>query len=106
MRQRAPVVSVGLTQHTRAFEPWRNWHPVDRLAAGFVQQAFIWDVFDAIEAGTYSMTDTDFSVEIEGLAGTQDYVGINYYGRFYVQMDIDAMAGRARYPHPRPDGPE
>ena len=89
---RGQSISVGLTQHTRAFEPWRNWHPVDRLAAGFVQQAFIWDVFDAIEAGTYSMTDTDFSAEIEGLAGTQDYVGINYYGRFYVQMDIDAMA--------------
>ena len=89
---RGQSISVGLTQHTRAFEPWRNWHPVDRLAAGFVQQAFIWDVFDAIEAGTYSMTDTDFSSEIEGLAGTQDYVGINYYGRFYVQMDIDAMA--------------
>ena len=73
---------MGLTQHTRAFEPWRNWHPVDRLAAGFVQQAFIWDVFDAIQGWHLSMTDTDFSAEIEGLAGTQDYVGINYYGRF------------------------
>jgi beta-glucosidase len=81
-----------LTQHTRAFEPWRNWHPLDRLSAGFVQQAFIWDVFDAIESGTYAMANTDFTADIEGLAGTQDYVGINYYGRFYVQMDIDAMA--------------
>ena len=43
-------ISVGLTQHTRAFEPWRNWHPIDRLTAEFVQQAFIWDVFDAIES--------------------------------------------------------
>jgi beta-glucosidase len=89
---RGQSISVGLTQHTRAFEPWRNWHPLDRLAAGFVQQAFIWDVFDAIESGTYAMTDTDFNVVVDGLAGTQDYVGINYYGRFYVQMDIDAMA--------------
>ena len=89
---RGQTISVGLTQHTRAFEPWRNWHILDRLAAGFVQQAFIWDVFDAIESGTYAMTDTDFATTIDGLAGTQDYVGINYYGRFYVQMDFDAMA--------------
>jgi beta-glucosidase len=89
---RGQAIAVGLTQHTRAFEPWRNWHPLDRLSAGFVQQAFIWDVFDAIESGTYAMANTDFTADIEGLAGTQDYVGINYYGRFYVQMDIDAMA--------------
>ena len=89
---RGQVISVGLTQHTRAFEPWRNWHPMDRLAAGFVQQAFIWDVFDAIESGTYAMANTDYTATIDGLAGTQDYVGINYYGRFYVQMDVDAMA--------------
>ena len=89
---RNQTISVGLTQHTRAFEPWRNWHPIDRLTAEFVQQAFIWDVFDAIESGHYAMTNTDFTADIEGLAGTQDYVGINYYGRFYVQMDIDAMA--------------
>ena len=89
---RGQQIKVGLTQHTRAFEPWRNWHPMDRLAAGFVQQAFIWDVLDAVQHGTYRMTDTDFSKTIEGLAGTQDYVGINYYGRFYIQMDVGAMA--------------
>jgi len=89
---RDQTITVGLTQHTRAFEPWRNWHPLDRLTAEFVQQAFIWDVFDAIESGHYAMTNTDFAINIEGLAGTQDYVGINYYGRFYVQMDLDAMA--------------
>jgi beta-glucosidase len=103
---RGQSISVGLTQHTRAFEPWRNWHPVDRLTAEFVQQAFIWDVLDAIETGTYTMTDTAYSATIDGLAGTQDYVGINYYGRFYVQMDIDAMAaGPVTHTHD-PNDPE
>ena len=50
--QRHQSIEVGLTQHTRAFEPWRNWHLFDRLAADFIQQAFIWDIFDAIESGT------------------------------------------------------
>ncbi len=85
-------IRVGITQHTRAFEPWRNWAPLDRIAAGFVRQAFIWDVLDAIESGTYTMTDTDYRAEIEGLKGSQDYVGINYYGRFYVEMDATNMA--------------
>ena len=48
-------ISVGLTQHPRQ-RPWRNWHPIDRLTAEFVQ-AFIWDVFDAIESGRYAMTN-------------------------------------------------
>jgi beta-glucosidase len=37
--ERGQSIAVGLTQHTRAFEPWRNWHPMDRLSAEFVQQA-------------------------------------------------------------------
>jgi len=89
--QRNQTIKVGLTQHTRAFEPWRNWHLFDRLAADFIQQAFIWDIFDAIESGTYTMTDSEYQRTIDGLKGTQDYVGINYYGRFYVQMDVDAL---------------
>jgi len=90
--RRGQAIRVGLTQHTRAFEPWRNWSPLDRLAAGFVRQAFIWDVLDAVESGSYAMTNTEYRVEIPGLAGSQDYVGINYYGRFYVEMGLGDLA--------------
>jgi beta-glucosidase len=90
--RRGQAIRVGVTQHTRAFEPWRNWHPLDRLAAGFVRQAFIWDVLDAIESGTYAMANTDYQAEIPDLRGSQDYVGINYYGRFYVEMNLASMA--------------
>lgn len=89
---RGQSVRVGLTQHTRSFEPWRTWWPLDRLAAGFVRQAFIWDLLDAVESGTFAMTNTDYRREIPGLAGTQDYVGINYYGRFYVEMGLAQLA--------------
>ena len=46
------------------------------------------DVLDAIESGTYAMTDTDFKQDIPALAGTQDYIGINYYGRFFVEVNL------------------
>lgn len=90
--RRGRAIRVGITQHTRAFEPWRNWHPLDRLAAGFVRQAFIWDVLDALETGSYAMANTEYRAEIPGLRGSQDYVGINYYGRFFVEMGFGSLA--------------
>lgn len=82
-----PQTWVGIAQHTRAFEPWNNWNPLDRFAAAQVDQVFIWDFLDALETGVLKMSGTDFSEAIPGLAGTQDYVGLNYYGRFYVEID-------------------
>ena len=79
---------VGITQHTRAFEPWRNWNPLDRFAARQIDEIFIWDLLDALETGELQLTGTGFSEQIDGLAGTQDYVGINYYGRFYIEVSL------------------
>lgn len=79
---------VGIAKHTRAFEPMRNWAPLDRLSAAAVEQAFIWDFMDAIESGTLKISNTDYAATIPGLKGTQDYVGINYYGRFYVESSL------------------
>lgn len=103
--RRGASARVGITQHTRAFEPWRNWNPLDRIATGFVRQAFIWDVLDAIESGTYAMTDTDFEQDIPALAGTQDYIGINYYGRFFVEVNLGDIGRPIIHPND-PSDPE
>ena len=81
-------VNVGITKHTRAFEPLRRQAPLDRLTAKAVDQAWNWDFIDAIETGRLKLTNTKVDLPIEGLKGTQDYVGINYYGRFYVKSDL------------------
>ncbi len=81
-------VLVGIAKHTRAFEPLRNWAPLDRLSAATIEQAFIWDFLDAINSGTLKLTNTAINQPIHGLAGTQDYVGVNYYGRYYVESNI------------------
>lgn len=78
-------IEVGFTQHTRRFEPLRNWHALDRLTAHLVEQVFQWDFCDALKTGTYRMTTTGFKEEIPNLKDSWDYLGINYYGRFYVR---------------------
>lgn len=80
--------AVGVTQHTREFAPYRNYAILDRIIAGKVEQAFIWDFTDAIQTGVLKVTNTDIEETIDGLKGTQDFVGINYYGRFYIKSNI------------------
>ena len=79
---------VGIAKHTRAFEPMRNWAPLDRLTAASIDQAFIWDILDAIETGVLKISNTDYEVAIPNLKGSQDYIGVNYYGRYYVESNI------------------
>jgi beta-glucosidase len=85
-----PKALVGVTQHTREFAPYRNHAILDRIIAGKVEQAFIWDFTDAIRTGVLKVTNTDIEKPIPGLGGTQDFIGINYYGRFYIKSNIMA----------------
>lgn len=98
------TVNVGFTKHTRSFEPLRNWAPLDRLTAQAVDQAFNWDFNDAVASGRLKLTNTPIDKEIEGLKGSQDYVGINYYGRFYIKSDILNPTKPQVLPHD-PDAP-
>lgn len=90
--RRGQPVQVGYAQHTRVFEPLRPRSLLDRLTAGLITRAFIWDFCDAVNTGTLRLTGTPKSTggqqEIPGLRGTQDYLGINYYGRFYVRSHL------------------
>jgi beta-glucosidase len=86
--ERQARVNVGIAENVAAFEPLRNWAPLDRLTAGMAAQAWNWDFLDAIESGRLKLTGTDIDRNIPGLKGTEDYIGINYYNRVYVKSDI------------------
>ena len=79
---------VGIAKHTRTFQALRNWAPLDIISSKAVEQAFIWDFMDAINTGILKITNTNIKKNIAGLAGTQDYIGINFYGRFYVKSSL------------------
>jgi beta-glucosidase len=81
-------VNVGIAQNVGAFEPLRNWAPLDRLTAGMAEQAWNWDFLDAIESGRLKLANTDIDRNVEGLKGAEDFIGINYYNRVYVKSDL------------------
>ncbi len=85
-------IEVGYTKHTREFEAYRNWNFFDRFLAYMVEKAFIWDFMDAVDTGILKVTNTKYKKEIPGLKGTYDYVGINYYSRFYVKSSFPELA--------------
>jgi beta-glucosidase len=57
---------VGIDQHVRTFVPWSNEALLDRVTAWMINRKFVWE----------HLNDT---------AANSDYVGINYYGRYYVK---------------------
>ena len=86
--ERSAEVNVGITENTLAFEPLRNWAPLDRLTAQAIDQAWNWDFLDAIRSGRMKLADTNIDEPIAGLKDAEDYVGINYYSRVYVKSDL------------------
>jgi beta-glucosidase len=86
--ERQAPVTVGLTQAVMHVVPLRNWAPLDRLTARYIDQAWNWDFLDAVQTGRMKLTDTDIDREIPDLKGSEDYVGLNYYMRMYVESDI------------------
>jgi len=76
---------VGIAHHVRHFVPYRNGNPLDRFTAMMVDRAFTLDFMDAIHTGLLRPAFGGGIVEIPGLKGTMDYVGLNFYGRFYVK---------------------
>ena len=86
-RRRGKEAVVGLTQHVRVFEPYRNWSIYDRVLAMTFEKSLVWDFLDAIKTGTFRLAATGFTVDIPGLKGSMDYVGMNYYSKSYVKAD-------------------
>ncbi len=84
---RGATVSVGLTQNLQVFEPYHPYSPLDRVLAWVVDKAWNWDFLDAVANGRMRLATTDIDLPIADLAGTEDYVGVNYYSRNYVRGD-------------------
>ena len=98
-------IEVGITQAVMHVVPMRNWAPIDRIAASYVDDAWNWDFLDAIATGHFKPTGTDIDHEIPDLKGSEDYVGLNYYMRMYVESDL-AHPSDPQVVNRAPDAPQ
>lgn len=83
-------IRVGMAHHLRIFDPASIWNLFDRIVAKTLDQAFNWSVVEALETGHASLElpgSPKWEEEIPGLKGTQDFIGLNYYGRDVVKYN-------------------
>ena len=84
-------VRVGFAHHLRVFDPARSANLLDRLGAGFVDTLWNWMISDAIATGKLTLSVPfvfHYSETIEGLEGTEDFFGVNYYTRDRVRLEV------------------
>jgi beta-glucosidase len=84
-------VRVGMAHHLRVFEGRSRFNPVDRVLAGLLERAWNWSVPEALESGVFKLSLPGLvraRKKVEGLAGTQDYFGLNYYTREKVDSGL------------------
>lgn len=80
-----PIARVGIAAHFRGFVPYRSWFPPDRWAAT-VQNGIFNELFPrALADGVLHFPA--WRKRIPQAAGTQDFLGVNYYTRDYVAFD-------------------
>ena len=80
-----PTARVGLSVQYLGFAPYREWLPLDRLAAG-LQKTFFNDLFPRLLAhGEFSLAG--YRLRVPEARGTQDFFGFNYYTRYTVAFD-------------------
>jgi beta-glucosidase len=84
-RELGRKIEVGIAKHFRIFDPWNSRHPGDRSAARLNDFMFNRAFLIALTSGRLrpplALRSTDPS-----LAGTLDFIGVNYYSRELVRF--------------------
>ena len=105
LREHDPGSRVGVAVNLIAFEPASRLSALDWLTARGAADAFNWAFYDAVQAGRVRFWAPGFPAVDEplpALAGSVDYVGVNYYRRDRVRLSPFAPGLVASEP---PTGP-
>jgi beta-glucosidase len=100
-----PEAMVGLAHHIRFLEPYRKWHPLDMIVAYYSNKIFNYSFVESLATGHLKMSipfTLDVDERIEGLKGTQDYIGLNYYTRELLEVNILEGKVNRKYPLTKP----
>jgi beta-glucosidase len=84
---------VGVANHLIVFDPQRPWWLLDWIAAREADRGFNWAFYDSVKRGAISFHIPGFPEVDEpmpSLAGSTDFVGVNYYRREIVRFSPGA----------------
>lgn len=90
-RRAGRPLEAGMSFHLRAFHPLRAWNVLDQLAASLIGRVWNWTVATALETGRLKAQIVGLirvNQALPGLAGTQDFFGLNYYSRDLISLDV------------------
>ena len=80
-----PEAQVGFAHNYRSFKP-ATWLPLDKLAVAFFQKVYNQSFAQALKDGCFNAVIK--RVRIPEAAGTQDFLGLNYYSRDLLRFDL------------------
>jgi beta-glucosidase len=92
-----PGAMVGVAHNMCVFAPSRSWHPLDRLFTTAVHRTYNEALVEAFVHGRLRIA-APFLKEVDletPVAGTLDFIGVNYYTRFHLAFQ---PAGRGDRP--------
>jgi beta-glucosidase len=91
-QSKGKTIRVGTANHLRIFDPFDPLKSLDRSFSQQLDEAFNWAFPSALQTGEFKMTITPYTIDqtIDGLSGTQDFMGVNYYSRTLVQFKLEA----------------
>jgi beta-glucosidase len=90
IKQKQPDSEIGLIQHLADFHPVNKNSFFNRKVVDIRSAVFNWRVLDAVMQGKFKFPLSWTSVS-NGLQGTNDFLGINYYGRHLTKFNPTAF---------------
>ncbi|MCL4425092.1 MAG: glycoside hydrolase family 1 protein [Firmicutes bacterium] len=87
LKEAHPGALVGLAKHYRIIDPLRSTSWLDRLSARLLDYIFNWAFTDSAERGRLKVP-FGWGQGVNDLAGTQDFMGVNYYSRDMISFDL------------------
>ena len=87
-------IRIGVAHHLRIFDPPHGFHPFDAFLAGKFDHAFNWAFANALETGRLRFwipLAVRVNRKLPEVKGTQDFIGVNYYGRDIVRMKFSGI---------------
>jgi beta-glucosidase len=89
VREADPDAEIGVAINMIVFDPGSRWSLPDWIAVAEADKGFNWAFYDSIEMGRILLSLADFpelDEPLEGLAGSVDFLGLNYYRRNIVKF--------------------